>query len=399
MDLRQVAARPRRRRQGRGRRAGPPQAGRLRARRPHGADRRHAGHDHRQQGAGGRRAGAAHRHLAGVRRRPVRRQRRRGGGARRQEGRRAGHGELPDLRPQGLRRRDQREGVQEAVRRRAPTYPLFNRAIQESKAVGSTFKPVTAVAGLEEGVITPGTTEWCPGSYTSPDDYAEPPQKFKCWATDGHGNLDLVGAITQSCDVYFYNVGNTFYERKGTALEDWAVRFGMGKTTGIDIPGESTGRVPTPDWKKKHFETEIDQQWTPGDSILLAVGQGNLEATPLQLATRVRGDRQRRQGRDAASGTQGGRRRRADRARPRADDHPQGRHLADHARDGPPGPLPGRAQPGRHVGADLLRLQGRRLRQDGDGGGLGRQRASTTSTTPGTRATRRPTTRSTPWSS
>jgi penicillin-binding protein 2 len=163
--------------------------------------------------------------------------------------------------------------------------PLFNRAIQESKAVGSTFKPITAVAGLEEGVITAGTTEWCPGSYTSPDDYAEPPQVFKCWATDGHGNLDLVGAITQSCDVYFYNVGNTFYERKGTALEDWAVRFGMGKTTGVDIPGEAVGRVPTPDWKTKHFETEIDQQWTPGDSILLAVGQGNLEATPLQLAT------------------------------------------------------------------------------------------------------------------
>ena len=163
--------------------------------------------------------------------------------------------------------------------------PMLLRPIMEAKAVGSTFKPITAVAALEEGVITPSTTEWCPGYYTSPDDYAKPPHKFLCWATSGHGNLDLVGAITQSCDVYFYNIGNKFYESKGHALEDWATRFGMGKMTGIDVPGESAGRVPTQEWKKQYFTTEIDQQWTPGDSILLAVGQGNLEATPLQLAT------------------------------------------------------------------------------------------------------------------
>jgi penicillin-binding protein 2 len=169
--------------------------------------------------------------------------------------------------------------------KKSNNYPLLDRAIMESKAVGSTFKAVTAVAGLEEGVITPGTTEWCPGSYSSPNDHADPPQKFKCWATDGHGNLDLVGAITQSCDVYFYNVGNAFFNKDGTPLEDWATRFGMGKPNGIDIPGESAGRVPTPDWKDKYFETEIDRIWKPGDSILLAVGQGNLEATPLQLAT------------------------------------------------------------------------------------------------------------------
>jgi penicillin-binding protein 2 len=162
--------------------------------------------------------------------------------------------------------------------------PMLLRPIMETKAVGSTFKAVTSIAALEEGVISSGTTEWCPGSYSSPNDHADPPQKFNCWATDGHGTLDLIGAITQSCDVYFYNVGNAFYNRPGTALEDWAKRLGMGKQTGIDIPGEYAGRVPTPGWKQEYYQTEIDKIWKPGDSILLSVGQGDLEATPLQLA-------------------------------------------------------------------------------------------------------------------
>ena len=168
--------------------------------------------------------------------------------------------------------------------RKSANNPMINRPISETKAVGSTFKAVTAVAALEEGVISPGTGYFCPGSYSSMYDNADPPQKFKCWATDGHGTLDLVGAITQSCDVYFYNVGDRFYGRQGEALEDWAKRFGMGKVTGIDIPGESGGRVPTPGWKKSHFETEIDKLWKPGDSVNLSVGQGDLEASPLQLA-------------------------------------------------------------------------------------------------------------------
>jgi penicillin-binding protein 2 len=167
--------------------------------------------------------------------------------------------------------------------RASSNYPLLNRATQETKAVGSTFKAITSVAALEEGIVTPGTGYFCPGYYISPEDLGK--TKFKCWALDGHGTLDLVGAITQSCDVYFYNVGDGFYRTKGTALEDWAVRLGMGKPTGIDIPFEAAGRVPTPAWKKRYFKTEIDKIWKPSDSIYLAVGQGNLEATPLQLAT------------------------------------------------------------------------------------------------------------------
>jgi penicillin-binding protein 2 len=168
--------------------------------------------------------------------------------------------------------------------RKKENYPQINRAIAETKAVGSTFKAVTSVAALEEGVITPGTTEWCPGYYESAYDIAEKKTQFGCWLKEGHGELDLNAAIAQSCDTYFYHVGDLFYGRKGTALEDWAKRLGFGALTGIDIPGEAVGRVPTPGWKQEHYKTYIDKLWKPSDSIYLAVGQGNLEASPLQLA-------------------------------------------------------------------------------------------------------------------
>jgi penicillin-binding protein 2 len=160
--------------------------------------------------------------------------------------------------------------------------PLLNRAIQEQKAVGSTFKVVDAIAGLEEGVIDPGTGFFCDGSFKVP--IATDDTVWHCWALNGHGTLDLVGALTQSCDVYFYNVGYLFYGRAGTELADWAGRLGMGRLTGIDIPGEAAGRVPTPAWRRAYFESEIDKLWTPGNSVNLAIGQGDLEATPLQLA-------------------------------------------------------------------------------------------------------------------
>ena len=160
--------------------------------------------------------------------------------------------------------------------------PLLNRAIQEQKAVASTFKVVDSIAGLEEGVIAPSTTFFCNGSFKVP--ISSDDTVWNCWSLDGHGTLDLVQAITQSCDVYFYNVGYLFYQRKGTELADWAVRLGMGKPTGIDVPGEVAGRVPTPAWRRSYFETEVDKLWTPGNSVNLSIGQGDLEATPLQLA-------------------------------------------------------------------------------------------------------------------
>jgi penicillin-binding protein 2 len=178
----------------------------------------------------------------------------------------------------------QKDYVKTFVRKKE-NYPQINRATSETKAVGSTFKPITAIAGLEEGVISTSETVWCPGYYISPHDQGDPPHKFPCWATSGHGNLDLVGALTQSCDVYFYHLGDLFWARKGTALEDWAKRLGFGELTGVDLPGEAMGRVPTPAWRQKYFKTDWDKQWRPGDSINLAVGQGDFEATPLQLAT------------------------------------------------------------------------------------------------------------------
>ena len=162
---------------------------------------------------------------------------------------------------------------------KSANYPLLNRPIQEAIAVGSTFKPITAIAALEEGLITPATTILA-GSV-----YASHGQVFKDWNPNGHGWLNLDQAITQSADTYFYPIGYKFYQRGGTLLQDWADRLGMGKPTGVDIPGEVAGRIPTQAWKRQYFSTAIGKIWEPGDSIQLAVGQGYMTATPLQLAT------------------------------------------------------------------------------------------------------------------
>jgi penicillin-binding protein 2 len=183
----------------------------------------------------------------------------------------------PDVWVGGISTKDYKELADPHANR-----PLLNRAIQEQKAAGSTFKVVDAIAGLEELPITPYTTFFCDGSFKPP--IATDKTVWNCWALDGHGNLDMVQALTQSCDVYFYNLGYLFYQADGSPLADWAVRLGMGKTTGIDVPGEVAGRVPTPDWRRSYFKTEVDKLWTPGNSINLSIGQGDLEVTPLQLA-------------------------------------------------------------------------------------------------------------------
>jgi penicillin-binding protein 2 len=162
---------------------------------------------------------------------------------------------------------------------KSANYPLLNRPTQEAIAVGSTFKPITAIAALEEGLITPATTILA-GSV-----YASHGQVFKDWNPNGHGWLNLDQAITQSADTYFYPIGYKFYQRGGTLLQNWADRLGMGKPTGVDIPGEVAGRIPTQAWKRQYFSTAIGKIWEPGDSIQLAVGQGYMTATPLQLAT------------------------------------------------------------------------------------------------------------------
>jgi penicillin-binding protein 2 len=162
---------------------------------------------------------------------------------------------------------------------KSANYPLLNRPTQEAIAVGSTFKPITAIAALEEGLITPST------SIDAGAVYVNHGQTFHDWNPNGYGWIDLTQALTESADTYFYPVGYKFYQRGGTLLQDWAQRLGMGKPTGIDIPGEVAGRIPTQAWKRQYFSTAIGKIWEPGDSIQLAVGQGYMTATPLQLAT------------------------------------------------------------------------------------------------------------------
>jgi penicillin-binding protein 2 len=161
--------------------------------------------------------------------------------------------------------------------------PLLDRVDAGLYPVGSTFKIIDAVAALAEREITAATRFTCPGFFVPPNILVR--TVFRCWSYPvGHGSLDLTQALVQSCDVYFYNVGELFYQRKDTALEDWAGRLSLGKLTGLDVPGELGGRVPTPAWRRTYFTNPVDKLWGPGQSINLSIGQGDLLATPLQMA-------------------------------------------------------------------------------------------------------------------
>jgi penicillin-binding protein 2 len=165
------------------------------------------------------------------------------------------------------------------------TTPLLDRTIQGVYPMGSTFKVVDSIAALEDGVISPTTTLEAGATYTNHG------LLWHDWNLNGHGAIDLTQAIVQSADTYFYQIGYDFYLRPGKALENWAWNLGLGHPTGIDLPGEVGGLVPTPGWKHATFTKktdpkgwQIDRLWKPGDSINLAIGQGNLETTPMQAA-------------------------------------------------------------------------------------------------------------------
>lgn len=149
-------------------------------------------------------------------------------------------------------------------------HPLFNRAIAGAYPTGSTFKLVTASAALASGVLTPQSTRYCGGafflgSFGFNDDRA-----------GGHGTLDIPQAIGQSCDVFFYQVG---FQLGIKRLDSFAALYGLGRKSGIDIPGETEGLLPTPDWKKR----VVKDDWYAGDTVNLAIGQGYLEASPVQM--------------------------------------------------------------------------------------------------------------------
>ena len=154
-----------------------------------------------------------------------------------------------------------------------PMHPLLNRALQ-AYAPGSTFKIITAYAGLCEGVITPETRLTCTGSLNVG-------RTFRCWKDHGHGSLNVVQALAYSCDVFFYNVGL----RLGIdRMAKYARMFGLGEPSGIDLPGEMRGIVPSTAWKTKTFKNPADQKWYDGETVNAAIGQGYTMVTPLQMA-------------------------------------------------------------------------------------------------------------------
>jgi penicillin-binding protein 2 len=149
--------------------------------------------------------------------------------------------------------------------------PMLNRAIQSQYPPGSTFKIVTALAGLGEGVITPDTRVECSGSIH----YGR--WRFGCWRREGHGAVSLHRAIVESCDVYFYEVGKRLGIDK---IHDYAVNLGLGKKTGITLGKERSGVIPDTRWKLENKK----QQWFLGETFNAAIGQGYIAVTPLQLA-------------------------------------------------------------------------------------------------------------------
>ncbi len=170
----------------------------------------------------------------------------------------------PNLFARGISYRDWRKLINN------PRKPLLNRAVQSQYPPGSTFKIVTAIAALEEGIVTDNTRFECKGSiYVG--------RVFRCWKAEGHGNINLYRAIVESCDVYFYEIGK---ELGIDTLAKYALDFGLGRPVGIELEGEIPGIVPSTGWK---LRTKKDK-WYKGETLNTVIGQGYLSTTPIQMA-------------------------------------------------------------------------------------------------------------------
>jgi len=151
-----------------------------------------------------------------------------------------------------------------------PMHPLVNKVVQGQYPPASTFKIVTALAGLDNGVITPDSVLYCPGYYHLGN------RIFRCWKKEGHGPVNLNTALAQSCDVYFYMVG----QRLGVdLLAKYAEKLGLGNKTGVEMEHEKTGLIPTSTWKMRRF----NEPWQKGETLSVAIGQGFDLVTPIQL--------------------------------------------------------------------------------------------------------------------
>lgn len=155
--------------------------------------------------------------------------------------------------------------------------PLFNRALRGTYPPGSTIKPIVALAALHYGTMSPADRIPCRGYYSLPGSS----HRYRDWKPEGHGMVNMQGGIEESCDVYFYSVARGLgIEKLASVLKS----FGLGTPTGIDMPGEKGGLVPSPEWKRSAFSRAANQVWFPGETIITGIGQGYLLVTPIQLA-------------------------------------------------------------------------------------------------------------------
>jgi penicillin-binding protein 2 len=150
--------------------------------------------------------------------------------------------------------------------------PLRDKTIMDHYSPGSVFKTITAIAGLQEGVIDMNTKFRCTGSLRLGN------RLYHCWKKEGHGDVDVTNAITKSCDVFFYRVAQKL--KSVDDIATWAFHLGLGKKTDINLPRETSGLIPTEAWKKKRF----NQEWTAGETLSVAIGQSYVLTTALQLA-------------------------------------------------------------------------------------------------------------------
>jgi len=158
-----------------------------------------------------------------------------------------------------------------AIMRDDPAHPLQNRAIQSAYPPGSVFKLVVAGCALTERVATPGDRVFCPGGFQLGN------RLFRCWERRGHGVVDMNRGLVESCDTFFYTMGDKLGVDR---MYPCAVQSGFGRPTGIDLPHESPGLVPSREWKKQRF----NDNWYRGENLNMAIGQGFMLTTPLQVA-------------------------------------------------------------------------------------------------------------------
>jgi penicillin-binding protein 2 len=158
-----------------------------------------------------------------------------------------------------------------------PDRPLFNRAVRGAYPPGSTIKPILALAALDTNATSLTRKTICHGYFQLPND----DHRYRDWKPEGHGAVDLHDAIAQSCDVYFYGISG---ELGIDNMHDYLDRFGLGTKTGVDVGGESSGLVPSREWKKNNFRDRDNQRWYHGETVIASIGQGYMLATPLQLA-------------------------------------------------------------------------------------------------------------------